>query len=411
MLLVLWAGLVGASLVAGASFAGLLSTVRERESLAVLACTFAVAAGALCLNAIIQTYHAPSAILAAGLIVLGSLVGGYGLVAALLGYLKHEPEHVHLPDPGNPPRILALLLAEVEPEKYEPAFAKHRLTEMAEAGVSGTNMIITPILFAALKARYRAAGGSSPELAQARSIVEKIEAMLDNDEFVGPLLVRCLDGTSLPNLVSAAAQSGYRGVVSAGVDVGESYGIDREKCGVDALRLDESDFPVVYAQPLWASDRLAEMVADRILAVATEPQRTGVALVLHGQPAKRERTHSVFDVHESAFANRIRLLITEAGIDSERIRLCWADWIEPGIATTVRHLAALDCARVLVVPCCHPFENLNTLLDFPVEIKRARVPDSVHVVQLSPWKDDPSLAGVLVEAIENVSREIAGTGS
>jgi len=404
MLLLLWSGLVCASVVAGASFGGLLTVRQEREPLALLVGAIAIVTAAFSLNPILHTYNTSTAMLVIPLIVFASLAGGYGLVAALISYLRTSPGDPRLPRPGIPPRILTLLLADVEPERYEPAFARQHLAELADAGISGTTMLMAPILFAAHKARYRAVGGKSPELAQARSLAEKVDAVMDSDRFAGPLLVRCLDGTSLPAVVRAAAESGFSAVISAGVHVAESYRIDREKCAVDALRLDQSAPPVVYTQPLWASDRLARMVADRILAVTTEPERTGVALVLHGQPPERERTHAAFDVQENAFANRVRMFITESGIDPERTRLCWADWHEPAIAETVRHLAALGSKRVLVMPCCYPFENLNTLLDFQVEIKRARVPEDVHVMQLPPWKDDSVPAEVLAAEIEEASQ-------
>ena len=106
---------------------------------------------------------------------------------------------------------------------------------------------------------------------------------------------------------------------------------------------------------------------------ADDPETTGVALLMHGQPDAHQQTHAHFDIQENAFCNRVRMMLVEKGIAESNIRLCWMDWRAPDVTETVRHLAALGCDRILVVPACYPFDSMMTMLDLPMSVRQARV--------------------------------------
>jgi protoheme ferro-lyase len=120
-----------------------------------------------------------------------------------------------------------------------------------------------------------------------------------------------------------------------------------------------------------------------------------VALVLHGQPEAWQKSHASFDVQENSFANRVRATLIDRGLHQENIRLCYAEWRNPDITETVRHLAALGCSRVLICPACFPFESSVTILDMPVAVRQARVDAHVSTVVLGAWGDGPRLVDVL----------------
>ena len=77
------------------------------------------------------------------------------------------------------------------------------------------------------------------------------------------------------------------------------------------------------------------------------------------------------------------------------MRLAWADWRDPDVASTVRHLAALGCTRILVCPACYPFDSISTLLDVPIAIRQARIDPAVSVVTLSTWRDETEVIEAL----------------
>lgn len=400
-----WVGFIVTGVIAGASLASLFVVRRSLETFAVAGGFLSVMVMSLSLWSIATAHPSLRVLIAAVTLGVGAFVGGFGLVSALLGSSRACNHHEEvLPAPGHV-SIPVLVLADVEPPSYCPGDVTAEIADLVAAGIPQAGIGATPFLYAAHKARYRAVGDASPEPDQARALCERIESHLDPGRF-GPVhLVRCGDGTVLASAVASCVEQGQCSIIIATIHIAETFRIDREKGGVTGLHLDTDEVSIGYTQPLWASDVLARIAAARVLEVTSEPAVTGVALVMHGQPGERERTHSTFDVQENAFANRVKLMLGEAGIPSEYIRTCWQDWRAPDVTETVRHLAALACSRIVVSPACYPLENLSTLLDLPVAIRQARVDEDVSVVQVAPWRDDDAVAKVIVDAITAVADE------
>lgn len=398
----LWIGLVGGSLGAGASLAVLLAVTRRREGLVMAAGIASMVLSVLAANSLVAVYDPPWLAVIVSAIAVGSLGGGFALVASLLSYVRVRPDAPTLPTSGDPVRSLVVLLADVEPGEYHAGEVTHEIADFVDAGFPEPRMSVLPFHYAAHKARYRAVGGSSPEEGQASELAERLEEHLDPKVFAGPLMVRCGDGLALRETLQAAREAGYTTVIVAGAYIAEGYRPGSERSGADTPI---AGLSVVYTRSLWASDELARLVARRTLAVRSDPERTGVALVVHGQPGQREHAHQTFDIQENSFANRVRLFLVEEGLESDRVRVCAAEWRDPGVTETVRHLAAIGCDRVLVVPACQPFANLQTLLDLPAAVRDARVPEDARVVHVAPWGDDDVFAEVLAAAIEAAARD------
>jgi protoheme ferro-lyase len=402
-----WIGLVGGSLGAGAALAVLLVVNRHREGLVMAAGVVSMAISVLSGNQLVDTYDHPALTVIASLIAVGAVGGGFALVSSLLTYLQPRSRPLVLP-PVVGSRTLVILLADVEAEHYIPGEVTREVAELVEAGLPEPTLSVTPFHYAAQKSRYRAIGGRSPESSQVSNLAERIEAHLDRDVFTAPIVVRCTDGFSLASAIDTGREAGYSRVVIAGAHIAESYRAVAERREAETRDSPPDGVRVAYTRSLWASDDLARLVARRTVAVRSEPKHTGVALVVHGQPGEYERFNQSFDIQENSFANRVRLFLTEEGLDPDHIRVCAAEWRDPGVSETVRHLAALGCERVLVVPACHPFANLQTLLDIPGAARDARVPEDVRVVHISPWGEDDVFAEVLATAIVEAASDLVG---
>jgi protoheme ferro-lyase len=152
---------------------------------------------------------------------------------------------------------------------------------------------------------------------------------------------------------------------------------------------------VAYADALWSSSRCASLVAAKALSVVGDPSSCGVVLVGQGQPAERSRVGSGFDQQESRFLNQVRLLLVEQGVPEDRVQLSWADWRSPEVSGSVRHLSALGCRTIVVIPACFPLDSITTMLDVPLSVRQARVEEDVKVLTLHAWHDDPGLVEAL----------------
>lgn len=402
----LWIVLVVGSTIAGVAIVGVLVVTRIHESLAAVAGLAGFAASIWAFGQLGTAYARTDVLLYALGISLAALGGGYALCSALLDRLAGTPRLPTVTIGEDVHRTRAILLVCAESASYDPRETSRELTRLAEEGLIDLTIGVTPFMYAAQKSRYRAIGGESPTRAQAHQLAEAVEALLDRERFDGVEVAWCEHTNGLAECVARAAAAGCRRVVVAPVAVGESAEMADAKRAVDQMRLREWDVGVAYAQPVWNSDAVLAVLVERITAAVDHAASTGVALIAHGQPESREQAHASFDANESAFVNRARLLLAEQGIEESRVLVAWAEWRDPDVSATVRHLAARGCTRVLVVPACFPFDDLVTRLDIPLGIRQARIDPKITVITLNAWTDDRRIVETVREAILETEAEL-----
>ncbi len=402
-----WGTIFIGGLTVGTSVVGLLVVSRGREPLLLFLAIAGIVGGAWGIIEVVDAYGQANVTLAALGLSVGSVGGGYALASALLPYLAARRSTPELPDTFDDTVSgpLALIVAQIEPEHYRPSAIAQELERLAAAGLPEATLGIAPFLYAAQKARYRALGGTSPAARQARALSENVESELGKD-FGAVRFVSGVGRDTLDRVVVQAAQDGFRNIVVATLAVGESYAMDRAKAAVDSLRPESHGLRLSYTPPLWGSAELCEHVSDLVWQARDVPEHTGVALTLHGQPDAWQKSHTSFDVQENSFANRVRSILIDRGLPQQNVRLCYAEWRNPDITETVRHLAALGCSRVLVCPACFPFESSVTIIDMQVSIRQARVEAHVSTVTIGAWGDNPRVAGLLAKQLKATAREL-----
>jgi sirohydrochlorin ferrochelatase len=254
------------------------------------------------------------------------------------------------------------------------------------------SIAILPFLFMAQKARYRAAGGMSRASRQLDSLAEHVESSLSTSGF-GIVGSASVEGDhDLEHAVASAARRGYRQIVVAAAMVGGSLELDRGKRKVDALRLAEKGVRVAYTDVLADSERVASLVASRIMAVAGDATGTGVVLVGAAQPDARAKDRRDFDEQESSFLNRVRMYVLDRGLAESHVRIAWAEWRTPDVTSAVRHLAAMGCLRIIVAPACFPLDTIQSTLDIQIAVRQARLDPSVAAITLTGYASDPGFA-------------------
>ncbi len=296
---------------------------------------------------------------------------------------------------------------------YDPASVASTIEHLDSSGVPLPGATARPIIFAGEKARYRAAGGESPSEWSLRSVTGMLRNRLDEARF-GEVVLS--GGDTLPRLDAVVAQlgaSGYRHIVVAQLSVADSVRTDRARRGVDDLRPEANGLDVPYTPPLWASSAIASMLVDRISAAAgsTPLAQCGVALVGHGQPPEWQRDHPSANEHETYFHQRIKMGLLELGLVDQNVRLAWLDWQEPDAVEALRHLAAFDCTRIVVVPASMPLDSTSTLVDMRQAVRQARLADEVEIVQLPAWGDHQLVADVLAAGVIEIAPEPTASGA
>ncbi|MCL4553666.1 MAG: ferrochelatase [Actinobacteria bacterium] len=338
------------------------------------------------------------------MIGVAAFIGGYGLGSAILttiGTRSFQATRVPVwPASSADPRTAALLIAAVDAVEYEPEVVHEELERWGSLVSSRIGLLVTPLLYATHKARYRTLGGESPGYAQAKALVENVEAILRRESEIDTVVMATCTRTQSPDKVIAGlAKEGVSRFVVSGLSVGESYSIDQAKSQIDQMDLPSEGVQVAYTPSLFGVDRLASVIADRILSRMPTQDGLGVALLMSGQPEHHRRTHEIFDIQEATFCSRIRLLLTEAGLASEFVRVCSLEWRDPDLTETVRHLAAYGCENILVAPVCMPFDTLSARIDIQLAIRRARVADTSAVHVLNSWGTEPEVPKIIAETI------------
>jgi protoheme ferro-lyase len=395
--MVIWLALVVGAVCTGASFVGILVARRSLEPAVALAGLASFIACAWGFGSITVIYDRLDAIIYAFIFGLAGIAGGYALVSTLLSAIALHDRPAHLGEslPDDVGTAAVVLLGEVEPAEYSPRATAAALDQLAGEGLLSASIGVLPFLFMAQKTRYRAAGGVSPAQGQLDELARRITSALRTFPVGDVASAWCEGEDALATRVAEAASRGFRTVIVAEALIADSLEVDHAKRAVDALRLHSAGVSVSYSGPLCGSETVAKLVAARTLEKVGETASAGVVLVGQGQPEERSRSHREFDEQETAFLNRVRLLLVEHGIAEQNARIAWSDWRAPEVTSTVRHLAALGCREIVVMPACYPLDSISTLLDLPLAVRQARVDDTVSVVTLPSWHDDPGLIEAL----------------
>jgi protoheme ferro-lyase len=386
----MWASLMIGAVLAGAAVVAVMVARPALEPAFALAGVLGMGGSTFCLFRIAITYRTGEPALWAFAFVLAGTAGGYALASTLLHALaRHRPLSPlpsALPDDPGAPAIL--VVACTEPEHYEPAATARMFEALASEGLLEASIGFLPFLFFAQKTRYRAVGGINPAYQQLTAVSERLEKTIKRAR-VSPVL--CSGPHSLEAAVLQAVREGHRTVVVAELSVGESLILAGAKQALSNLRMSERGVSVTHTGVLWCSERVIGMLAARVMRSATDVATTGVVLVGHGQPDEIASKNPQMDIDETAFLSRLRMTLLDTGLQEANVRVAWADWGEPGVTTTVRHLVALGCTRVIVEPAAFPLDTIGTRLDLEVAVRQARVQENATMVTLPAWRDDPAV--------------------
>lgn len=402
-----WVSLIAGATLTGMAAVALLVVPRRAEPLAGGLIAVCLAWAVVGLVVLVRANGRAELAFATVLLGLASAATGYLLAASLLPLLAPRPVRPPISEPAHPERRTGVVvLADAETERYSPAAAARDVAELAEAEAPAAPLAISPFFFASEKARYRSAGGRSPARDTVQAIVRRTGQVLDGDLFSDPLVAYVSGSPTLVESVAALARAGHGRVVVCTLGVAEGRPHESAKRELDAAAPSREGVLVEYCEPLWTSDALAELVASRVLRASEGVESTtGVALVVSGQPPAWSRDFPDQENREVAFCHRVRALLIEGGLADANLRLAWDAWREPDIPEVARHLAAIGCARVFVVPTCAPVDSLTTLFDLPHAADFARV--SVPVRVMPAWNDAPEVAQALADSVVRTARENA----
>jgi len=401
-----WIWLIVASVGAGVAFAALMVCPRASQLLALIVLAGALVASVMFIVQVGVGLENVSAVGAAILFAIAGTSAGYWAAAAALPLLARSDDRspvVIEPSPMTVDvRTAVVLLSCAEPTRYSVRATARSLQRLLTTGALEMPAGAMPFVFLSEKARYRQVRDRHPARQVVRGVAERLEERLVATGGVAVLVAWCDGRPSLVDAASAAMNAGYAKVVVAvsGAD-GAFEAATAIHAAEEVLCSASPPIHVRTAPSIWRVESLAVRLCERILETTQGVERgaVGVALIAEGTPAQWESDHTSWTEHETYFLQRVRLLLTERGVNANAVRIGWLEWQSPDVTETVRHLAATGCERIIVVPATAASSTLGIMVDLPHLIESARLPDDVHAITLSAWNDDPGLVDALAESI------------
>jgi len=394
---VYWLALLAGSLLFGACIVGAMVLARPHSTVAVLVGIGGFLGALYTLGTIAQIYSTPLAIAASILFVVVGIVGGYTVAAAGVPHLAALRRRATATRPPTPGVTGVVLLGCAEPRRYDPRAVAHRQNLLADTAAIELPLSAVPFVFLTEKTRYRAVGGTAPGVAAAAALAQKIAELWEPLARPQITLATCQYPDDLRRAIIEQADAGATRIAVVILGSPESAAAEHALALASDTAKHDLATQVRVASSIWNDRQLARRLAERVLAHVehTPYANVGVALVCPGSPEAWVRRYAASEQTENYFIQRVRMLLVEAGLSSEHVKVARLEWQTPDVTETVRHLAVLGCRRIITIPATTVLPTLETRLDLERAVSYARVPTAVTTVTLGPWGDDDALAAAV----------------
>lgn len=397
-----WAIALIASTGAGALVCRAL-IVRRRIIVACLGgAALASVAAVVAWGAVWNQAHRPDTVIAVAAISMGTFVGGYALGASLIGSLSGRTQAPLMLVPG--PEIggvHVVLLADEEPESYDPAAVTAGLARYEDGDIDLPPDVARPLVYASERSRYHVAGGS-PGRGVVRAVAASLETALHVRDVASDVTAAfCMGEPSLATAVSDIVSRGGRHIIVAPLAPAWSPAFSEAVHTVPLPSLAGAGVSLETARPLWSSPHMSAMIAQRaVSSLGGDRSTDGVVLLSEGDPWEHTKNHEEYREQMTFLIQRVRAELVQAGVSSNRIKRAWLWLEEPDVAEAIRHLVAVGARNIALVPVTFPTETISTLTDVRYAAERAITDTGAAVTVIAPWGNDPAVVQALKDSVE-----------
>ncbi len=406
-----WFMLLGGSIVFGAGIVATMVVPRRWQLVSAIVMASGIVGAVVALGDLTSAYNAPAPTGLAIAFLIAGIAGGYWVAAEGLSLLARPrpAQTLEAADPPHAGHTEVLLLACAEPERYSPRAVAARHRDLIESGALDIPTSAVPFMYMSEMARYRAIGGRLGSRSAARAIASAVEHRLATDPRVERVSLAWCDPLTVQTAAVAAHHRGASRLVLVTLGADVSRDVERVRDAIEALHPSRAGMRIVSAPSIWHSDTLTARLVERTKAAALDAplSEVGVVLVGAGEPPAWAATHPAWSERENYFAQRVRMLLAEEGLDERRVRTAWLEWQLPDVTEAVRHLAAMGCARIVVAPGMIALPTLGTSIDLEHAVRLARVGAQGTVITLTPWGEDEALVDTAVSAVQQALNDSA----
>jgi sirohydrochlorin ferrochelatase len=335
--------------------------------------------------------------------VLGLALGGYALAAKII--LSREdsrsvPELARRPgDPGLG-HTAVIYFTHGEPENYDPIGWINQFREFDAHGIRFVPFLARPFFIRHLRNTYLRVGKSNHRRIHQQMLKSLEREYRAQGDATTRFYICFLDDDPRPDAaVIQALNEGASRIVVSEVFLTISNHTAEGKELIDELDLDRSGIPIHFTGPLWDSTTLPNMFVARANAHVgdTRKSQVGILLVGHGQPDEWDQAWPTETAHEISFRERVLELLAQNGYKRENLSLAWMEFKQPRPAAKIEEFVRNGVHKVFYFAAAISADALHSQYDVPHLIAQARVPDSIELINLGAWNDDP----VVIRAIKD----------
>jgi protoheme ferro-lyase len=159
---------------------------------------------------------------------------------------------------------------------------------------------------------------------------------------------------------------------------------------------------LTFTGPLWDSDGLRQMFVERANAhlQGTDKSKVGVLLVGHGQPDEWDVEWATETEQETAFRQEVLNLFVEDGYDDDNLGLAWMEFKEPKPAEKVEDFYKNGIEKLFFYSAAISADSIHSQYDVPELVYEAEIPESINIINLGAWNDDPLVIQAIKEKID-----------
>ena len=298
-----------------------------------------------------------------------------------------------------------------EPETYDPIGWINQFNEFDEQGIGFVPLVARPLFVYQLRNHYLEVGRSDHRRMHMQMINRLEEAFRAEGDTTTRFYLSFLDDDPRPDAaVIQALNDGASRIVVSEVFLTISNHTAEGKDLIEELNVEEElGVPVLYTGPMYDSGTLQSMFVQRANANIgdSEKSRVGILLVGHGQPDEWDVEWATETEQEIGFRQNVLKLLEEDGYSAENLSLAWMEFKEPKPAAKVEEFVERGVERVLYFSAAISADALHSQYDVPALVNEAQVPDSIFLINLGAWNDDPIVIQAIKEKIDTQLDEFA----
>jgi sirohydrochlorin ferrochelatase len=291
-----------------------------------------------------------------------------------------------------------------EPETYDPIGWINQFNEFDEQGIAFVPLVARPLFVYQLRNHYLEVGRSDHRRMHTRMINRLEEAFRAEGDETTRFYLSFLDDDPRPDAaVIQALNDGASRIVVSEVFLTISNHTAEGKDLIEELNVEEAlGVPVLYTGPLYDSSTLQSMFVQRANAHVgdTDKSRVGILLVGHGQPDEWDVEWATETEQEIGFRQSVLKLLEKDGYSQDYLSLAWMEFKEPKPAEKVEEFVERGVEKVLYFSAAISADALHSQYDVPALVNEAQVPDTLPLINLGAWNDDPIVIQAIKEKID-----------